>query len=86
MQSDLTSFKQYPEKLREFLKSDSRFSFPIPGCTYCPLLAPLLLQAPSLEGRALSGKFTGVSKARFQILVPYPEKHRERTLHTPRTL
>ncbi|GFY02089.1 hypothetical protein TNCV_5099501 [Trichonephila clavipes] len=26
----------------------------------------------------------GVSKVRFQILVPHPEKHQERTLHTPR--
>ncbi|GFT67311.1 hypothetical protein TNCV_2359741 [Trichonephila clavipes] len=34
----------------------------------------------------LSGKVTGFSKVRFQILVPHPGKHRERTLHTPRIL
>ncbi|GFV74056.1 cilia-and flagella-associated protein 57 [Trichonephila clavipes] len=31
-------------------------------------------------------KVTGVSKVRLQILVPHPEKKRERTLHIPRIL
>ncbi|GFU35190.1 hypothetical protein TNCV_2106321 [Trichonephila clavipes] len=48
----------------------------------------LLLQALPLKKRLVlsSGKVTGVSKVRFQILVPHPENHYERTLHTARIL